>query len=133
MKIQKISNVSYQNFGNVVVLECGEKVSQLDLDNMVINSPYVKRWTVVSGREKLLVCNGVEQIELDRLDKAVSLVTEESKGSILSRIRTRVQELAQNIKPIIVNSVEDLKRIHDFEALLSVDPIDGFLKSLSSL
>lgn len=86
MKIQHVLNTRQQNFGEVIVLECGEEVSPTDLDNMVAGAPYRKGW-FASDKARLIITNGAEQEELEKLSNAVPLVAEgKPRQQVLSRI-----------------------------------------------
>lgn len=131
MRIQKFSNIRQQNFGDVIVLECGKNVSPTDLDNMIADSPYRRGW-FPSDKARLILTNGKEQAELEKLSSAAYLVDEGApRQQVLSRILERVEEFSQRVKPIIVNSIHDLKGIYRFENLTRIDPVTEFLYYLT--
>lgn len=119
MRIQKFSNIRQQNFGDVIVLQHGIAVTQQDLDSMVKDSPYAKQWAEIEGKDSLVICSGVEQEELERLQAEPLRIGENLLDKIV-RISKRAGELAKGIKPKIINCVEDLRGIDGFKALDAV-------------
>jgi len=118
MKIQSVSNVRQQNFGNVAVLEYGDKITWLDLDKMVESSPCRKDWFITSDKARLLISNESERGALDQLSDALRKVSLGHSQKISERLCQCVKEFGQRVKPVIVNSVEDLRSIKGFEALV---------------
>lgn len=128
MKVQRILNTRQQNFGDVIVLQHGIAVTQQDLDNMVKDSPYAKQWAEVEGKDSLVICSGVEQEELERLQAEPLRIGENFLDKIV-RISKRAGELAQNARRRMVNSVNDLSHIDGFEGL---DAVTHLLKRIAS-
>lgn len=118
MNLQRVSNTRLQNFGQVVVLEPGDKLTWRDIDSMTAGASYGKNW-VSSDKVRLVVYNGTEQAEIEKIRNAIPLLSGQHKKSALTRIWQRVQEFGQKVKPRIVNSMEDLKGITGFEQLCS--------------
>ncbi len=119
MRLQKITNIRQQNFGDVIVLRNGININQDGLDKMVADSPYAKIWADIEGKDSLVICNGKEQEELERLHVEPLKVGETLFDKTI-RISQRAGELAKGIKPKIINCVEDLRGIDGFKALDAV-------------
>lgn len=131
MKLQRISNIRLQNFGHVVVLEPGNNLRWTELDSMTAGSSYGRQW-VATDKARLIVFNGAEQVEIAKLREASQLVAPQHQVKVRDRIWARIVEFGQNIKPKIINSVDDLRNIRGFEKLAVASSEDG-LRELHAL
>lgn len=124
MKVQKISNIKQQNFGEVIVLVPGGDNSWTDLTNMFSpKSPYGTDWFIDSYKAKLLVSSGYEQKILTNLRDAFYSACQTSDlkqakqiGDCLSMC---IKEFAQRAKTtIIVRTSDNIKNLCGFEKLV---------------